>query len=561
MTTNIFSVLSTGRAGLLSQQAAIEVTGQNIANVQTEGFTRQKITFEANASRRFGNGTIIGTGVQLGGIQRAHDKFLFSQMVDENANMGKFEIKKNAFDQMELLFNNNFGGGLDKHFNQLYASLQDLSSNPTGLAERSDVLARAELLVGEFNRIGETLFQEQVNADQTIDAEIIEVNTMLAEIAQLNNSIHNNEVDQRFNANDLRDQRDKLIKELGEKIDINVLESGEGLTSITLGDGSPLVLGLTALSLSSSINGNNNAFKDINIVDISGNTSNITSKISSGKLRGLLDMRDTELAGTLDQIDRLAAGFIQEFNRIHEQGVGADGSAGVAFFTTLSPVSLANVNNTGNATITATNVSPTSNSVDKYEITITESNKFTLNNLTTGQASGAFTFSSGSPQNLIGGLSVTISGTPAMGDQFNLSVSKGASRLVSVSSSVKANIQKIAAGQTLKGDGENARDLAGLQNSLLFDGASLKSGSGTFTFDDFYNSIVTDLAVGARSSQINLSQQEGLQVQLVNRRESASGVSIDEEMINLIKFQQAFNAAARVITTVDEMLSILQNQT
>ena len=559
MTTNIFSVLNTGRVGLLSQQTAIEVTGQNIANVQTEGFTRQKVNFEAASPRRFGIAS-IGTGVRLGGIERAHDQFLFSQMVDENANLGKFEIKKSVFDQIELLFNSNIDGALSQRFNNLFASLQDLSSNPNGLAERADVVARGEMLMQEFNRIGETLFQERINTDQIIDAEVAEINTMLTEIAQLSNAIHGNEVDSRFNANDLRDQRDKLIKDLGKKMDINSMENAEGLTTVTLGDGTPLVLGLTALSLSTSLNGNNNGFKDINTVDVNGNLTNITSKISSGKLRGLLDMRDTEITDTLDQIDRLAAGFVQEFNRIHEQGVGLDGSAGVAFFTTLSPVTLNNVNNTGNAKISATNASPITNSVDKYEITITDSNTFSLNNLTTGLASGTYTFSSGSAQNLIGGLSVTISGTAAIGDSFNLSVSEGASRLVSVNSSVKSNTQKVAAGKELNGAGENALDLAGLQNSFVYDGASLKSGSGTFTFEDFYNSIVTDLAVAARSSKINLSQQEGLQVQLVNRRESASGVSIDEEMINLIKFQQAFSAAAKVITTVDEMLSILQNK-
>ena len=559
MTTNIFSVLNTGRVGLLSQQTAIEVTGQNIANVQTEGFTRQKISFEAASPRRFGV-TSVGTGVRLSGIERAHDQFLYTQMVNESANLGMFDIKKTVFDQMEVLFNSKYGGGLNERFDELFGSLQDLSNNPSGLAERADVLARGELLLEEFHRIGETLFQEQVNIDQTIDAEVVEINAMLTEIAQLNGAVHSNEVDSRFNANDLRDQRDKLIKKLGEKIDIKVVENNEGLTTVMLGDGSPLVLGLTPLSLSTELNGNNSGFKDINIVDIGGNTNNITSKISSGKLRGLLDMRDTELAGTMDQIDRLAAGFVQEFNRIHERGVGLDESAGVAFFSTLSPVTKVNVNNSGNATISATNVSPTENSVDKYQITVTGSNTFTLNNLTTGQASGTYTFNSGSAQNLIGGLSVTIKGTASVGDSFSLSVSEGASRLVSVNGVVKSNTRKIAAAKTLNGDGENARDLAGLQNSLVYDGASLKSGSGAFTFNDFYNSIVTDLAVAARSSKINLSQQEGLQIQLINRRESASGVSIDEEMINLIKFQQAFNAAARVITTVDEMLSLLQNQ-
>jgi flagellar hook-associated protein 1 FlgK len=199
--------------------------------------------------------------------------------------------------------------------------------------------------------------------------------------------------------------------------------------------------------------------------------------------------------------------------------------------------------------------------VDNYEILVTDATSFTLNNLTTGQESGTFTFTAGNPLQLIGGLSVTISGTPAVGDRFKISVSQNASRAIAVSSTIESNVEKIAAGETANLDGKNAQNLAALQDRLVFNGTSLQSGSGSFTFDDFYNSIVTVVAVNARSSQLSLRQQEGLQVQLINRRESASGVSIDEEMISLIKHQQAFAAAARVISTVDEMLTILQNQT
>ncbi len=561
MTSNIYGVLNTGRVSLLTQQAAIEVTGQNIANVQTEGYTRQKLSLQANTPRSFGALGSMGTGVRVAGIERAHDQFIFTQIVEENSSLGKFDIKKNIFDQMEILFDNSFGGGLNERFSDFFASLHDLSNNPRGLAERADVLAKSQLVAEEFNRIGENLFQERVNADQIIGSETIEINDLLSQIAQLNKAIHGNEVDADFGANDLRDLRDNLIKELGEKIDVNSVEDANNLVTVTLGDGTPLVLGITPLSLSTSLDGNNQGFKDINVVDINGNTKNITSRILGGKVRGLLDMRDTELVNAMDKMDRLAAAFVQEFNRIHKEGVGSDGTTGIDFFSTLTPTITANTNNSGTAILAASNASPTTNSVDKYEILVTGSNTFTLNNLTTGQASGTFTFTPGSALNLIGGLSVTFSGTAAVGDQFKISVSENASRLISASNIVQSNLQKIAAGKTSNGDGNNAQELAGLQNRLVFNGTCLQSGSGSFTFDDFYNSIVTTVAVNANSAQVSLNQQEGLKLQLINRRESASGVSIDEEMISLIKFQQAFNAAARVINTVDEMLTILQNQT
>ncbi|MFQ5716213.1 MAG: flagellar basal body protein, partial [Nitrospinales bacterium] len=146
MGTNIFSVLNTAKVGLLAQQLAIEVTGQNIANVQTEGFSRQKVTFEASTPRSLGLGQ-LGTGVRVAGIERSHDQFLFGEIVSENSEMGEFQVRKDVFSQMEIFFNDSFGKSLNGAFSDFFASLQDLSNNPMRLAERSVVLGQAESLV------------------------------------------------------------------------------------------------------------------------------------------------------------------------------------------------------------------------------------------------------------------------------------------------------------------------------------------------------------------------------------------------------------------------------
>ena len=134
------------------------------------------------------------------------------------------------------------------------------------------------------------------------------------------------------------------------------VEEPTGQVNVMLSDGAPLVLGLTPLSLSTTLDGDNQGFKDINVIDVNGNVTEITSRITGGKLRGLLNMRDTELVNALDKLDRLAAAFIQEFNRVHEEGIGADGSTGVSFFSALTPVTTTNADNTGSATISASNV-------------------------------------------------------------------------------------------------------------------------------------------------------------------------------------------------------------
>jgi flagellar hook-associated protein 1 FlgK len=196
--------------------------------------------------------------------------------------------------------------------------------------------------------------------------------------------------------------------------------------------------------------------------------------------------------------------------------------------------------------------------VDEFEITFTSNGAFTLNNLTTKNASsGTFTFTGGNTFNIKDGFAVTISGTAIAGDKVRFSVSEDAASGMSVSSTITANTQKIAAGTTTNGDGGNALLMAGLQNELAFNSVTWSSGSGSYTFDEYYNAVVSTIGIESFSAQATLRQQEGIMLQLNSRRESISGVSIDEEMIKMIKFQQAYNASARMISVVDEMLDAL----
>ena len=558
MTSNIFSVLNTAKLGLLSQQLAIEVTGQNIANVQTEGYSRQEVNFEAMNPRSFNLGQ-LGTGVRVAGIERSHDEFLFSQILGEGDTLGQFQVRKDVFEQLELLLSEGNGLSLNGSLSSFFNGVQDVASNPTGLPERSSLIAEAQSLASVFSNLGESLFQIQQNLDSAISVEVAKINSLAEEVAALNKSIHANEPTT-FSANDLRDKRDQKVKELSELIDLNFVDEQDGQISLTLDDGTPLVLQSTAFSLETTINGNNKSFLDVNIQDASGNNTNVTSSLTGGSIKGYLDMRDTEVEAVKDKLDRLAAGFIQEFNKIHQQGFGIDGSTGNNFFNATSTTVVSNINNTGSATMTATNGDPSNISIDKYELTFTGSTSFSLQNLTTGASSGTFSFTAGSTFNLANGFAVTISGTPAVGDSFKFSTSENAAREFTVASGVLSNSNKISAGLNSSTDGANALEMVKLQSKLVFDSVSLSSGSGTFTFDEFYSSMVSTVGIQSFASQSTLSQQEGILLQLDTRRESISGVSIDEEMINMIKFQQAFNAAARLIGTVDELLDTVISQ-
>ena len=559
MTTNIFSTLSSAKLGLLAQQLAIEVTGQNVANIETEGYSRQDVSFEANTPRghiKYGGLHQLGTGVRIASIERAHDQFLFTQIMDEGDLTGSTEVKKEIFEQLEVLFNEGSGRSLNDALSLFFSSIHDLATNARGLPERVDLISKAEHLASTFNQTGNQLFTIQRNIDATIETEVAEINTLTTQIGKLNESIHANEPTSQYKANDLRDNRDRLVKELSKKIDIQLVQESDNQISLTLKDGTALVLKDQVFDLSTSINANNESFNDV-YIDIGSTTKNITSTIKGGELRGYLDMRDTEVESILDKMNILSGSFIQEFNSIHREGFGIDGSSGLDFFTPLDVTVDHDADNTGTAVVSMTNASPTTVSVDEFEIAFTGSNEFTLNNLTTNASSGTFTFIKGSTFNIKDGFAVAISGTAASGDKVTFSVSEDAASLMSVSSTITADGQKIAAGTTTNGDGGNALLMADLQNELVFNSVTWSSESGSFTFDEYYNAVVSTIGIKSFSAQAILRQQEGVMLQLNSRRESISGVSIDEEMIKMIKFQQAYNASARMISMVDEMLDTL----
>ena len=559
MTTNIFSTLSSAKLGLLAQQLAIEVTGQNVANVETEGYSRQDVSFEANTPRghiKYGGLHQLGTGVRIASIERAHDQFLFTQIMDEGDLTGSTEVKKEIFEQLEVLFNEGSGRSLNDALSLFFSSIHDLATNARGLPERVDLISKAEHLASTFNQTGNQLFTIQRNIDARIETEVAEINTLTTQIGKLNESIHANEPTSQYKANDLRDNRDRLVKELSKKIDIQLVQESDNQISLTLKDGTALVLKDQVFDLSTSINANNESFNDV-YIDSGSTTKNITSTIKGGELRGYLDMRDTKVESVLDKMNILSGSFIQEFNSIHREGFGIDGSSGLDFFTPLDVTVDHDADNTGTAVVSMTNASPTTVSVDEFEIAFTGSNEFTLNNLTTNASSGTFTFTTGSTFNIKDGFAVAISGTAASGDKVTFSVSEDAASLMSVSSTITADGQKIAAGTTTNGDGGNALLMADLQNELVFNSVTWSSESGSFTFDEYYNAVVSTIGIESFSAQAILRQQEGVMLQLNSRRESISGVSIDEEMIKMIKFQQAYNASARMISMVDEMLDTL----
>jgi len=564
----ISSILNVSKWALLTQELAVSITGHNIANVNTPGFSRQKVTLETQPPINLLAGQ-IGMGVKATEIKRVFDRFLGLQINAETENMGKLGAKSDIMEQVEIIFNESSGLGLNKIMGDFWNAWQDIANNPIGQTERVSLREKGIVMASTFNKIDSDLTQIQKDIDLNISGILPGINLLTKQIAGLNLKIAEVEIDVKQHANDHRDQRDLLLKELAEKIDINFIEDNTGQVTVFVTGGKLIVEKGITKDLVGTID--SSGLLDINWSDIGGNLLDITSDISGGKIGGLLEMRDTTINQFIDKIDSLAAGIINEINKQHILGYDLDGNRGGNLFSSLTATAEDGVNNTGGASVTGndpTIYDPAILTRDNYEVEFSSSTTFRIRNVTEGtyvrnafingtaetaDSDNAFTYTSGA-NILFEGITVVITGTgPVTGDTFAVSTTKDAAKNMALNTAIQNDVRKIAAaGDTSPGDNANALAIAALQDTF-------NMNNDTITFDDFYSALVGEVGVKAESAFRSLDHQESLVMQLENRRESISGVSLDEEMANLIKFEHAYGAAAKLISVVDEMMDIVTN--
>jgi len=454
--TQLFGLLSIGAGALLSQQRAISVTGNNIANVNTPGYSRQRLNMETNLPVDSPVG-LVGFGVQTTTVERVYDRFLGVQVNNESANLGRWEAQKGSLEQVEVVFDESGGYGLNQALSDFWNSWQDLSMNPSGTVERSVVAAKSQALADTIRQKYADLEQSQVDIDAAVRSGIEDINRLTAEIADLNRKIASTESGGTVMANDYRDSRDLALKQLSEIIGINSFEDSDGQVVVSVGSGRTLVE-----------SGNNYALTPTDPpghvgIKWPGTALPITSEISSGKMAGWLQTRDTKIAGYMSSLDDLAQTLSTEVNAQHAAGYGLIGSHGDDLFSGSGAVDMA------------------VNSVILND----------YNRIAAASAAGA-----------------------------------------------------------VPGDASNAAAIADLRTDLTMNGG---------TFEDAANDLVSQVGHDVQEAKTYQSHQTDMLAYLDNYRESVSGVNLDEEMVNLVKYQAAYNAAAKMITMGDDMLNTLMN--
>ena len=435
--------------------------------------------------------------------------------------------------------------GLSPALQKFFSAIQDVSTNPTLIPARQTALSSGDTLAANFNSMAAQLNDMEQGVNSQIQSSITSINAYAQQIAQLNDSISKAQLSTGQPPNDLLDQRDQLVLNMNKEIKATVVKQGDGSYNIFIGNGQPMVVGATASSLTTVTSSTNPKQIDVAYKSSNGNVSTVgDSSLTGGNLGGLIDFRANSLASAQNALGRIAIGLASSINTQHQAGFDLSGAAGGTFFTVASPVVGANTGNTGtgviNASITNANALTTSDYTLRYDGT-----NYTL----TRQSDNTVTTYPSLPQT-VDGVNISLaSGTPAAGDSFLIQPTvNGAS---GITMAITDPTKLAAAGQTgAVGDNSNALLLAGLQTAKTL-------GNGTTTFQGAYAQLVSD--VGNKTQELNVTSTAAgnLLSEATKSQQSLSGVNLDEEATNLLRYQQAYQAAGKLMQIASQLFTTL----
>ncbi|MEW6243579.1 MAG: flagellar hook-associated protein FlgK [Bacillota bacterium] len=450
MTSQFFGI-EIARRAMDAQRRAMEVAGHNIANANTRGYSRQRVSMTTTPPLVLhGAGereTIqVGTGVRIEDIRRIRNAFLDFQARKAQAMLGQWQTREQILSEVEALINEPSEAGLRSVLDQFWESLQELANNPESRAVRTTVIKQAGSLAVAFRHHRQVLTELVSSINLSIEAKIGEINATARQLAAVNEQIQRAVVAGQ-SPNDLMDERDRLVEQLAKSAGAVSMPSKNHTVHVLVGGG---VL----------VSGNN--FQQIELLSdgtLKWQGLALSVKPEAGQIAGYLQMRDHVIPSLIGDIDTLAASVISYMNATHRSGFDRDGNPGEDFFV----------------------------------------------------GSGAWD--------------------------------------IAVSPVLAGNPDRIAASGTGDvGDGSVALRMARFRQEPIVSGASV---------DDFFRGFIAGIGVLSQEAK-RLSENQMLLVEQIEyQRESISGVSLDEEVAELLKYQHAFNAAARVINSFDEMLEVI----
>ncbi|MBF0225734.1 MAG: flagellar hook-associated protein FlgK [Desulfobacterales bacterium] len=306
--------LSIAKSAISINQYSLAIAGNNIANVNTPSYSRQTVISSTKTYLSMGDFR-IGTGVDIDEVQRSYNTAVEERLINQKSQYKAYEEMDNYMTSVEGLFNENSEGSLSNRISEMWGSWQDLSNNPAGTPERQQVYSTASSMVDQFDSLSYNLRKKEVDLSKEIESGVSDINNIADEIAALNKEIV--AVESMNPANDLRDKRNALMSELSGYINVNSFELSNGSLTVNVANGYSLISGVSTYDLSVSQG-------QVNWQGSGGKTVDITDKISSGKIGGWLEMRDSFIPQYRNNLDSLAKEITWSINQQHSQGVGLE---------------------------------------------------------------------------------------------------------------------------------------------------------------------------------------------------------------------------------------------
>ncbi len=548
---NTGNMLSTAVSGLQAFQRNLVTIGNNISNVNTEGYSRQSVELSAREPNA-ASGGFIGTGVDVTAIRRVYDQFLVDQVVSRNSAFNQLDTLQTMASSIdELLANDDVG--LNPAVQKFFNALQDVANNPTSIPARQVLISEAATLSERFQSFDQRFENLNDSVNNQLKVTTAEVSSIASSIAELNkNIVLQKNLSGGQSPNSLLDHRDRLVNQLSELVSVNTNETSDGSLSVFIGNGQTLVLGGEARTLSTTPN----EF-DLSRLDVSfesGTTRfSINGQLNGGKIGGLLAFRENVLDPVQDSMGRIAIGLTSSINAQHQLGDDINGNPGGLFFNDIISTSPEVLASTGNnpASGTVSVAINDSNLIQASEYRLNyDGATFSLTRLSDNTVVDSGFTVTDFPRTVVSdGINLNLAGGVSAGDSFLIRPVRNGAGDIGVALSSAAEFAGAASGNAL-GDNSNALALAGLQAQKLL-------GGGTESFQSAYAKLVSEVGVGTREAKVNANAQRALLDRAVESQQAVSGVNLDEEAANLLKFQQAYQAAAQVIRISDDIFQTL----
>ncbi len=565
-------LLGTAVSGLRAFQRSLETTSHNIANVNTEGYSRQRVDLATQQAKPEGRG-FLGQGVLISNITRSYDQFVVNQLRSSSAAFGSVD----KYNQLAVQVENVIADptiGIGTAITDFFKAVNDATDDPTSIPARQVLLSEAEILSHGFLSINDRFEQIRNQTNNEIVAVADQISGLTTAIADLNvritsleNALSNSQL-----PNDLLDERDNLLNKLSKLVEISVVPSKSNMVNVFMGKGQALVLDAIANEIVTQASALDASKLELGIKFPTGNISLVTSQITGGELSGLLSFRDEVLDPAQQRLGSIAASIALDFNKIHVAGFDLDGNgngvSGSAFFNGIGSVPiLASTSNSGGSSLTVNfdvnNISNIDHS--DYQLDVTAGPIYTLTRVQDNTSinltdAGGGVLVAALPDTLPG-ISISSAGLTA-GDRFLIKPTFFAASSISVNLTdprdiaLATNVAIDTAGNPYflnganPGDNRNGLALAALTNNLGMMG-------GTVTFQDSYAQLVSKIGGLTRASQVASFAQETLLNNTLETASNISGVNLDEEAANLIKFQQAYQAAAQMISASNTIFDSL----